>query len=185
MSAKSERHRPSSREQILQQYAAQIPNSAFGNALYTTPSPPKKVQPLSSAGNNSKPKALEPLDTVNHSVDERFKGKNNKLGGISKSPLKKRKLSLRERERIYDVNLATKETLHYEPLLDNRLQDYFSNKSIRSHLLKVGLITETGQVLPQKDFKKKQVHMDKDDAHKKNTKAEKEQDLDRDIERHT
>uniref|UniRef100_A0A3B5LQS9 DUF4590 domain-containing protein n=1 Tax=Xiphophorus couchianus TaxID=32473 RepID=A0A3B5LQS9_9TELE len=43
----------------------------------------------------------------------------------------------------------------YNSLTDKHLADYFSNSRIRKHLLKAGLITRSGRIVPEKDYKHK------------------------------
>ncbi|XP_043984637.1 glutamate-rich protein 3 [Gambusia affinis] len=43
----------------------------------------------------------------------------------------------------------------YNSLTDKHLADYFSSTRIRKHLLKAGLITRSGRIVPEKDYKLK------------------------------
>ncbi|KAJ3236569.1 hypothetical protein HDU81_010665 [Chytriomyces hyalinus] len=95
---------------------------------------------------------------------------------------KRRTPTLRERERVYDVNLVTREMPLYEPLLDEGLQDYFSSSNIRKHLVNVGLISGDNHVIPKRQFNRNQVHLDRVAHEERNCKTEEERELDRDIE---
>ncbi|KAI9329069.1 hypothetical protein BDR26DRAFT_34366 [Obelidium mucronatum] len=157
---------------------AVAPLTAFED-IFTVPRPPKKAPPSAKYSAKSK-KIVVPGEQSSDSPADR---------NISPPPTsgipnikKKRHISLREKERIYDVNLVTRDMPLYEPLLDEDLRDYFSSANIRKHLQKVGLITSDGKVIPKKKFKKQQVHLDHLQWQEKNIKNQEEMELDRDIE---
>jgi hypothetical protein len=67
-------------------------------------------------------------------------------------------IQTRIRERVYDVNLVTKEMPAYEPLLDDSLGGYFCSEGVRKHLANIGLIDQkTGYVFTEREFQRKQL----------------------------
>ncbi|KAI8821340.1 uncharacterized protein EV422DRAFT_527795 [Fimicolochytrium jonesii] len=90
--------------------------------------------------------------------------------------------SMRGRERIYDVNLVTTHMPTYEPLLDEYLSDYFNSPGIRKHLQKLGLVDREGNITDNKEFKNKQVRLDREEYRHRILKKMEELEFDRQIE---
>ncbi|KAI8830381.1 hypothetical protein BJ741DRAFT_619941 [Chytriomyces cf. hyalinus JEL632] len=174
------------------------PTSAFGSSsLFIHPKPPKKPppspgtaksktkqRPISASSSPSFTSAsIKPLQS--HPTQEGgFKSGTADAAsdGLQQVPSKRRIPTLRERERVYDVNLVTREMPLYEPLLDEGLQDYFSSSNIRKHLVNVGLISGDNRVIPKRQFNRNQVHLDRVAHEERNCKTEEERELDRNIE---
>ncbi|KAJ3241925.1 hypothetical protein HDU78_001630 [Chytriomyces hyalinus] len=174
------------------------PTSAFGSSsLFIHPKPPKKPppspgttksktkqRPISASSSPSFTSAsIKPLQS--HLTQEGgFKSDTADAAsdGLQQVPSKRRIPTLRERERVYDVNLVTREMPLYEPLLDEGLQDYFSSANIRKHLVNVGLISGDNRVIPKRQFNRNQVHLDRVAHEERNCKTEEERELDRNIE---
>ncbi|KAJ3404493.1 hypothetical protein HDU80_002785 [Chytriomyces hyalinus] len=174
------------------------PTSAFGSSsLFIQPKPPKKPppspgttksktkqRPISASSSPSFTSAsIKPLQS--HLTQEGgFKSDTAETAsdGLQQVPSKRRIPTLRERERVYDVNLVTREMPLYEPLLDEGLQDYFSSSNIRKHLVNVGLISGDNRVIPKRQFNRNQVHLDRVAHEERNCKTEEERELDRNIE---
>ncbi|KAJ3372030.1 hypothetical protein GGF31_002292 [Allomyces arbusculus] len=86
------------------------------------------------------------------------------------------------RERIYDVRLASRGTVHYEPLRDAALHDHFCKPSVRAHLQQLGIIDGQGAITPDPAFRATQLALDRADRDTRARRASDERDLAREVE---
>ncbi|ORY46438.1 hypothetical protein BCR33DRAFT_849157, partial [Rhizoclosmatium globosum] len=145
--------------------ASVAPLTAFDD-IFKVPTPPKKPRPSTTSTSKSN-RTVDPSEPDNEAT---ITSKPPPVPITKRPP---RTLSLREKERIYDVNLVTKD-MPFARLL--------SSASLRKHLQKVGLITADGKVVPKKHFKKQQLYLDELDWQEQNIKHQQERTLDREIE---
>ncbi|KNE55256.1 hypothetical protein AMAG_01169 [Allomyces macrogynus ATCC 38327] len=86
------------------------------------------------------------------------------------------------RERIYDVRLASRGTVHYEPLRDASLHDHFCKPSVRAHLERLGIIDTNGVITPDPTFRETQLALDRAERDARARRASDERDLAREVE---
>ncbi|KAJ3336236.1 hypothetical protein HDU93_003401, partial [Gonapodya sp. JEL0774] len=91
-------------------------------------------------------------------------------------------LATRVREKAYDVHLSSRDTVVYHPLEDPALKSYYENSHVRDHLVRLGLLSPSGVIIPPRSFQHHQHLLDRIESAARTLALREARDLDRAVE---